>query len=211
MKVHTMKQHLEDGSANPEWMEVRSGKITGSVAKKLVTPTGKPSVQYKQEIGRIIAEAQGWQFPEFINPTYWMERGISMEEEARNWFQVQTGLKVIECGFIEHDSELAGFSPDGYVMDGDILIPVELKCPKPSTHIMWYLEGGLPKEHIGQCHFGLAVTDAPYMYFQSYCPNAAPVLEKVERTEYTDTMKTAIQTFIGELSEAQERIIGVVE
>ena len=196
MKVFTMEQRT------PEWDDVRKGKITGSVAKKLVTPTGKPSIQYKSEIGRIIAERMGWQEPEWLKPTYWMERGIDLEDESRKWFQVETGLKVIECGFIAHDNGLAGFSPDGYIMDGDILIPLELKCPKPSTHVTWFLDGGLPKEHIGQCHFGLAITDAPYMYFQSYTPNAKPVLEKVERSEYTETMKSAIVKFAEELSEA---------
>ena len=205
MIIHEMEQRT------PEWDEVRAGKITGSVAKKLVTPTGKRSTQYKSEIGRIIAESQGWQPAEFIKPTFWMERGVDIEPEARNWFQIEMGLKVHEVGFMEHDSGLAGFSPDGYVEEEGLIIPVELKCPKPSTHVTWWLEGGLPKEHAGQCHFGLAITDAPYMYFQSYCPNAAPLLEKVEATEYTKLMKEAIGDFIEELAEAQQRIIGVVE
>ena len=195
---------------DPEWYEIRSGKITGSVAKKLVTPTGKASVQYKTEIGRIIAEHHGWQEPEFIKPTYWMERGIDLEDESRKWFKVLTGLEVIECGFIEHDNGLAGFSPDGYIMDGDTLIPLELKCPKPSTHVTWFLEGGLPKDHIGQCHFALAITDAPYMYFQSYTPNAPPILIKVERSDYTKTMKSGIVKFADELSGAFSKI-GVSE
>lgn len=207
MRVYTeMKQRSE------EWFEIRAGKITASVASKLVTPAGKASIQYKSEIGRIIAENQGWQEPDFIKPTFWMERGVDMEEEARKWFQVETGLKVTECGFIEHDSGLAGFSPDGYVLDGDLLIPVELKCPKPSTHVKWILEGDeLPKDHKAQCHFALAVSDAPYMWFQSYCPNAKPILVKVERDEYTATMKEAIVKFVGELESAFKIVLGEVQ
>jgi hypothetical protein len=201
MRIHTMEQRT------PEWDAMRAGKITGSVASKLVTPTGKPSAQAKSEIGRIIAESEGWQPPEFLKPTFWMERGVKMEIEARNWFQIETGLKVTECGFIEHDSGLAGFSPDGYIMDGDVLIPVEFKCPKPSTHVTYLLEDGIPKTHIGQCHFGLAITDAPYMYFMSYCPNAAPKLLKVERTDYTDLMKAQIESFVEDLADARELVV----
>lgn len=201
MKIHYMEQRSE------EWDAVRAGKITGSVASKLVTPTGKKSTQAKSEIGRIIAESEGWQEPEFIPPSYWMERGVELEPEARNWFQVQTGLRVIECGFMEHDSGLAGFSPDGYVMEDGILIPVELKTPKPSTHIEWFLEDGLPAKHKPQCHFGLAISSAPYMYFESYCPNAEPVIVKVERDEYTETMESAIEDFISELASARERVV----
>lgn len=209
MKIHTMEQRT------PEWDEIRAGKITGSVAKKLVTPTGKVSIQYKSEIGRIIAEEQGWQEPDFIKPTYWMERGVNLEPEARGWFQVETGLLVHQCGFMEHSSGLAGFSPDGYVIEDDQVIPVELKCPKPSNHIMWFLEGGenivLPKDHIGQCHFGMVVADAPHMYFESYTPNASPLIVKVEWSEYTDTMAKMLDNFIFELKEAREKIIGVIE
>ena len=204
MKIHTMEQRT------PEWDKVRAGKITGSVASKLVTPTGKLSTQSGSEIGRIIAEEEGWQEPEFIKPTYWMERGVDLEPESRNWFQIEVGKKVTECGFMEHDSGLAGFSPDGYIMDGDQIIPVELKTPKPSTHISWVLAGGLPKVHAAQCHMGLVIADAPYMWFQSYCPNAAPLLEKVEWSEYTDTMKTALDAFIVDLKSAREKILGVV-
>jgi len=194
----------------PAWDAIRAGKITGSVAKKLVTPTGKLSTQYKAEIGRIIAEEQKWQEPEWIKPTYWMERGINLEAEARGWFQVQTGLRVTECGFMEHSSGLAGCSPDGYVEQDGHIIPVELKCPKPSSHIMWYLEGGLPKDHIGQCHFNMVIAESPYMYFESYTPNAAPVICKVEWSDYTETMKTALDNYLVEFKAARELILQVI-
>lgn len=204
MIIHTMEQRTE------AWDDIRAGKITGSVASKLVTPTGKRSTQAAGEIGRIIAEAQGWQPPEFIKPTFWMERGVDLEDESRNWLQIVLGMKIIQCGFMEHDSGLAGFSPDGYIMDGEQVIPVELKTPKPSTHITWVLQKGLPKVHHAQCHMGMVIADAPYMHFQSYCPNAAPLIERVEWSDYTDTMKTALDEFIVDFEKARELIIGEI-
>ena len=46
-----------------ELYELRAGRFTASIASKLVTPTGKPSVQYRGEIARIIAEQMGLQQP----------------------------------------------------------------------------------------------------------------------------------------------------
>jgi hypothetical protein len=185
----------------PEWDMLRAGRLTASMASKLVTPTGKMSTQYKMEIARIIAEQKGLQDPEFIKPTYWMERGIRLEEEALAWFEVETDLIVKPVGFVTSDNDLIGASPDGIireVTDGggnEQWIPLELKCPKPSTHIRYVLDGELPKDYIGQVHFQIALCDAPYGYFASYNPNIRPLILRVDRNEYTETMAKAFSEY----------------
>jgi hypothetical protein len=195
-----------------EWLELRAGHFTCSIAKKLVTPTGRVSSQYRGEIGRIIAEKMGWQEAEPFNPTEWMERGTDMEPEARRWFEVETGMDVdTEIGFIESEDGIFGFSPDGMVTLPDDLgyAPLELKCPKPSTHIGWLLEGELPAEHRGQVHFGMAMTNAECGYFMSYCPGVEPLLVRVERDDYTETMVAQMRLFADELSEALTTVTGL--
>jgi hypothetical protein len=192
----------------PEWDRLRSGKLTASCASKLVTPGGKISVQYKGEIARIIAEAMGLQEPEFIRPTYWMERGVNLETEARNWFEVETDLEVHDVGFISDMQNIVGCSPDGIIIDNDELIPLELKCPKPSTHIQWLLDGGVPADHLGQVHFQMALLEAPYAYFCSYNPGVEPLIIKVMWSEYTDTMVRVINQYKCEFTDAQQRIQG---
>lgn len=203
MIIHEMDQRT------PEWDEVRRGKITASVASKLVTPTGRRSAQATKEVGRIIAEKMGWQEPEFIDPTYWMRRGTELEPEARGWFQVETGIVVSEVGFIEHSSGLAGFSPDGIYYDDGQLIPVEFKCPKPSTHLEWLVNmPAIPAQHLPQCHFALAITGAPYMQFMSYHDEAPCLLHRVERNKMTETMIDALDEFYDELDSAFVKITG---
>ena len=90
------------------------------------------------------------------------------------------------------------------------MIPLELKCPKPSTHIQWYLEGGVPKEHIAQVHFQMALCEAPYAYFCSYNPEVAPLILKVEWSEYTDLMVKGIEKYTEEFHAAVKIIDGVV-
>jgi exodeoxyribonuclease (lambda-induced) len=166
-----------------------------------------------------VAEALDLQPAEFIPPTYWMERGINLEPEARGWFQVETGMPVRKAGFIEHESGLAGISPDGYV-DGAVdsklaglssvdqkfvVLPVELKCPKPGTHIQWLMAGGMPKKHLPQCHFQMVITGAPYMYFMSYHPTVEALLIKVERDEYTESLSIMLDAAIMTLREAIDK------
>jgi hypothetical protein len=199
---------MEQGS--DEWLDVRRGKFTASIASKLLTQTGKLSTQWHGEVGRIIAEHMGIQEPEPYMSTVWMERGTDLEAEARLWFTVETHLDVEEVGFIEGNSGMMGASPDGLIKLplGEQRIPLELKVPKPSTHIGWLLKGGLPAEHKQQVHFTMVLMDAPYAYFQSYSPDLEPLIVKVERDDYTEQMRAAMEFYCGEFKAAYKRITG---
>jgi hypothetical protein len=200
---------VEQGSE--EWLDLRRGKFTASIASKLLTPTGKVSSQFKGEIGRIIAESLGLQDPEPFMETYWMARGTDLEGEARDWFSVETDYPVEQVGFVESDSHLVGFSPDG-VMVHDPLKPtfiwLELKVPKPSTHVKWLINGVLPSEHTGQVHFSMAVSGAPFGYFMSYNPDLQPLIVRVERDDYTEKMVDAIAVYENEFKWAFNLITG---
>lgn len=196
----------------PEWDKLRAGRLTASMASKLVTPTGKASTQYKGEIARIIAEQKGLQLPEPLRATYWMERGVNLEAEALAWFEVETDLTVEQVGFVTSDDELIGASPDGIICHPDDIaapmIPLELKCPKPSTHIAYILDGVLPKEHIAQVHFQMALCEAPYAYFCSYNPEVQPLILKVMWDDYTDTMVKGIEAYRNEFRAAVTKLGG---
>ena len=202
--VHRCEQRSQ------EWDDLRRGRITASLAKKLVTPTGKVSTTYRGEIGTILAEAMGWQEPEFFNKTYWMERGVDLEAEARGMFQAQTGLMVEEVGFVSHTVWQAGASPDGINLDKRY--GAELKCPKPSTHIQWLQEfrktGDIPKEHLPQCHFGMAITGWDTWHFMSYHPEAPDIIATVKRNEMTELMEKQLAKFTAEFSEVKALLIG---
>ena len=210
--------HRDITQNTPEWKDLRRGKFTASIAGKLLTPTGRQSVSYKEEMGRIIAESMGLQEPEDMDlQTYWMARGTELEAEARRWFTVETEQVVEQVAFIEDG--LVGASPDGLIRmrrDADDklidqptqMIGLELKVPKPSTHIKWLLDGDLPKEHKAQCHFTMVLLDAPYQYFMSYSPDLEPLIIKVKRDDYTASMQAAIGNYIAEFSKAHHQITG---
>ena len=68
-------------------------------------------------------------------------------------------------------------SPDGMTDDGR---PIEIKCPKPGTHLMWLIGGTVPREHALQCQGHLWVTGAPSGLFLSFCPRLPPLLVRTE-------------------------------
>jgi hypothetical protein len=207
MIIHDVDQKSE------EWFAIRAGKLTASCASKLITPTGKLSTQYKGEISRIIAEKLGLQDPEEpVRETYWMAQGVELEGEARSWLEVMWGRPVFQTGFITSDDGVLGVSPDGYIYElgdqGPELVPIEIKCPKPSTHIKWVLDGGLPEEHRAQVHFAMVVTGAPYAWFMSYNPNLEPLLIKVERDEFTAALEAYTETYKTDLTNALNKFTG---
>ena len=218
MIIHTFKQYSD------EWWQVRKGLPTASAANKLLTPTGAISTQSKSLISSFIAEALGYQERQEFYQSFWMERGHAMEEEARRFFTFETGLAVFEVGFVTNDDKTAGCSPDSLVpFEGVTLfddmtadeweIPVnmigsglELKCPKPSTHIGYLLEDALPKEYTNQVHFSMAVTGLRKWHFLSYHPELDPLHKLVEWDQRTDMMRTAIESFLGELKDARKQM-----
>jgi hypothetical protein len=202
MIIHDIKQRSD------EWRAIRAGKITASVASKLVTQTGRISTQYRKEIGRIIAERMKLQESEDIPETFWVKRGIELEREALAWFSVETGLVLDTCGFVEADDHMSGFSPDSLTGAGRYIVPVEVKVPKPSTHISWLVDGGMPAEHVAQVHFGMVITGSPHAYFMSYCPEVEPLILKVKWSEHTDLMAKQIESFTDELQTTYRQLTG---
>ena len=72
---------------------------------------------------------------------------------------------------------------------------VEIKCPKLSTHITYLQGGSLPTEYKRQCAHLLWVTDAEWLDFASYHPDAFKTLfvyrlerEKAGIDEHAETV-----------------------
>lgn len=203
MIVHDCQQGTQ------EWFDVRRGVFSASIASKLLTPTGKLSVSRFDEEARLVAERLGLQNPEAPFSTEWMDRGVGMEAEARDWFQFVNGSSVDVVGFVTSSAmPWIGCSPDAICGVNE---PVELKCPKPSTHLRWLIANELPKEHIQQVHFQMVVCGAGRGWFMSYCPPLRPLIVEVPWDEYTEAMSAAIDTLISELDQLYNEARGAIQ
>ena len=86
--------------------------------------------------------------------------------------------------------------------------PIELKCPKASTHLKWLSMGVVPREHVAQVQGEIWVTGAECADFMSFHPGLPPLLEVVTPDPaYQDALDEHMPTFIEELLQARESLI----
>jgi len=139
------------------------------------------------------------------NPALWaVWNGIRQEPAALAAFQDWHGHALIEVGFCEHKSGVAGCSPDALIYGQPI--GFEGKAPLPATHIRYLLDGVLPSEYADQVHFSMAITGAIGWWFQSYCEGLPSFRVFTERSDYTERMVEGIAEFKEHLESARDEI-----
>jgi len=192
---------LEIPQGEPEWFDARRGIPTASCAGKIITPkTGKLSASAETYVAELIAETL--ESGDETQRSYWMERGILYEQEARDWYEFATGNEVRQVGIVLNNG--AGWSPDGLVdPDGGI----EIKCPKLSTHIKYLLAGELPDEYRPQIHAGMWIGERMWMDFVSYHPSVNSLLIRVLRDDYTEKVGKALAEFCEMLEIAKDKML----
>jgi putative phage-type endonuclease len=161
--------HFDIEQGSDEWHALRRGIVTASAISKLLTATFKPAsndtsraLLYQLLAERILGESD----QSFYNDD--MARGVLLEPYARDLY-TEHFAPVTECGFITLTTPagVLGYSPDGLV-GGDGLI--EIKCPRPKTHLRSLLTGEVPAEYFPQVQTGLAVTGRLWCDYISYAP-----------------------------------------
>jgi len=183
---------------SPEWFEARLGVPTSSNFDKLITMAGKPSTQSKNYMYKLAGE----KVSKVIEDSYQnaaMARGIELEDEARQMYQIVSGNAVEEVGFcITEGDMICGASPDGLMGDDGL---IEIKCPAVHTHVGYLMDNKLPSEYFQQVQGQLLVTGRKYCDFVSYFPGIKPLIIKVERDEdFLKLLKVELTMFCGKLN-----------
>lgn len=155
-----LQQHIFDPNnrfnyqTNPKWLDLRADRFTASNAADLLSK-GKDKDGLSKTIKKLInsramQKRTGWIDDSAMSYSEKeaVTRGLVYEEEARQWYQRQTGRNVVECGFVERGSYI-GCSPDGLVCDE--LRTVQIKIPMPANFVEAILNGW--KDYVPQCHF----------------------------------------------------------
>lgn len=180
-----------------EWWQLRRGIPTASRFDRVLTPaTGKPSAQQAGYIAELIAERSEFA-PPYVLPSGGfvsdeMAEGIRREPEARSWYALQTDGDVRQVGFVLSACGRFGASPDALVGEDGLL---ELKNPKPATHVQYLLAGTLPVEYRCQVHGALVVTGRKWVEFVSYCPGFPPLLVRVLPDGFTRALREELERF----------------
>lgn len=203
MKIFDFEQY------SPEWWAERRGLPTASKFGTLITPGGKPSTQAKKYMCELIAELHVHDEEESFEPTEWMLRGMELEDEARKWLAFDRGHEIRQVGLVKNDAGTCGASPDGLIDDAGMgwsNVPLEIKCPKGSTHIAYMLDRKLPDTYKPQVHGQMLVTGSDVALFMSYHPRFAPILIEVKRDAYTAKLEAALDKFVKDLSRSRGRL-----
>lgn len=203
MKIHQVDQYSLD------WVKLHFGIPTASGADNLVTPefklrTGDTPRSY---VYKKVAEK--WrEMPMLGISTFAMDQGVILEEEAKPFFTLETGIKLRKVGFITSDDGLAGCSPDA-LLDGNEC-GIEIKCPEAHTHVRYLVNGGLPKEYVAQVQFSMLVTGFKKWMFLSYRRKFPPLLVTVKRDERAiESLGKAVTGYHEEFRHAMEKIQGI--
>ena len=184
-----MKYYYDIEQGSDEWHLLRCGRFTASGISNLFM--GKSTAGYNNYINSVV---YGRLFNETSEDSFsneWTIRGLELEPEAINHYELETFNKINRVGFVELNSWV-GCSPDGLLGEDGL---IQIKCPKYSTQIDYHLKGQIPKNYYYQIQGEIYITGREWNIFYSYHPKLKPFVKKVKRD---DKLISEIETKLNE-------------
>lgn len=212
--VYDMPQHLEDGTtANPEWLAVRLGRITGSEADAMLAQgrtKGSESVQRRDLKIRKALERMTGRVIERKRQSDAMFRGLQLESEARGVYESVQGVLLDQCGFLAHNDLMAGCSVDGYYGDFEGL--VSIKCPEWSAHIATLRHGQIDLGYMRQIVHEQWVCGAEWTDFVSYNPDfdgklQLAVIRVPRKADAIEQHEAEVRRFLAEVDAEYDALV----
>jgi len=162
------------------WRQKRAGKITSSVASKLIK-RGQKGAKWGKESSRIIYDVLHERLTGEIRDTTTykdMEWGNTYEAEGIQYYSRTKGIDVIDCArdledivFLDEKVKGYGDSPDAMSKDGKII--AEIKCPAAGgIHMSYCSIKKIDKsfDYFWQLIGHFMASDADVVDFVSYDP-----------------------------------------
>ena len=173
------------GQGTEEWLKARLGVPSASNFSKVVTTKGQRSASFMGYVNALIAEKLTGD-PTYVKITEPMERGTSLEDEARAMYQLINDTEVRQVDFIKHPNMEVGCSPDGLIdvkCDRGLIGGLEIKCPLQGTHVEHLRAGKVPSKYMLQVQGCMFVTGRGYWDFMSYHPKMKPLIVRTYRDD----------------------------
>lgn len=188
---------------SPEWWKCRSGIPTASQFATVMAKgrSGGESKTRRTYLLKLAGERlTGEPMDSFSNSH--MERGQTMEEEARNAYAFMHDADPAPIGFIRNGD--AGGSPDALLGDDGLL---EIKTALPHILIGQLLKGGFPPEHKAQTQGQLWVSEREWCELVIYWPGLPLFIARAPRDEaYIKELTSEVARFNAELAEVVDKI-----
>ncbi len=198
MKIHDCKQ------GSDAWLQARLGVVTASCFDRIVTSKGALSKQSTAYMDRLITE-RALGYPLDDGSSQFMDRGTSMESQARAWYAFDKGVEPTTVGFVTRDDGRVGCSPDALVADDGGL---EIKCPAAHTHVGYRRDPSqLVAKYRCQVQGSLWITGREWWDMLSFHPTMEPLVVHVERDEaFIANLAEAIDAFLKQMDEAEQQL-----
>jgi hypothetical protein len=182
-----------------DWFSARLGIPTASRFKDVLAKgEGKTRKRYMLDLAgeRLTGE------PMESYSNLHMERGKTMEDEARALYAFMTDNECDRVGFVRNGDK--GASPDSLIgKDGAL----EIKTKLPALQIECILADKVPSEYIAQCQGLLWVAEREWVDFCSYWPKLPLFVKRMYRDEpYIKTLADEIVRFNDEMLALIEKI-----
>lgn len=186
---------------SPEWFERRRGCITASSCEKLF---GTKAARQKY-ICELAAQRLTQEATDNFRGTYWTDRGLALEEEARAAVEFHLDCEIQKVGLISSEwSRWVVCSPDGLIGEDTIL---QIKCPAPQTHVMYGWMPGLAEDYYYQLYAECAITGRRKAVIVSYCPGIKPIFDNVLfEFDKMDSFRTATIEALNDIDDIVKKL-----
>ena len=196
MIVETFDQYSTD------WFDAHSERPGASNFDKIITSKGNPtSGKTREQYLNKLAGQRVWGIYEETYQNDAMRRGIELEPEAREAYELITGRTVLQVGLCYRDEDKRYLcSPDGLLGNNG---GFEIKCPNLATHTGYLRKNKLPTQYFQQVQGSLFITGRSFWDFMSYYPGATSFIVTVEPDlEFHKKLDKALENFCDELDQA---------
>ena len=188
------------------WFAARCGNPGASSFDKLITSTGKASTQRQKYLYQCAGEIITGQKAESYSNGH-MERGVQLEAEARDLFQIINDVEVKQVALVYPDhTKDYHCSPDGLCF-GDMEAGLEIKCPSLPVAVEYLDKWVLPTEYKVQVQGSMMVTGLDSWWFMSYYPGLKPLILEVKRDDkFCNILKNEVEYFCSEVKALVEKL-----
>lgn len=179
---------LPQGS--PEWLSFRQGKLSASKAGIIMglSPYQTPFQLYEEEMG--LRDPQ----PQRAH----MTRGLEVEDQVREWFFMNTSIRVFPAVVQHATNPIFIASLDGLSKDGKTI--VEIKNNNEGYHLL-AKDGTLPAMYLAQVQFQMFVTGLSEAYYISHRQDSCIMVPVKRNQSYIDDMVEKCLDFKRRLNE----------
>ncbi len=114
-----------------------------------------------------------------------MQRGLALEEPARNEFIRQTGIEMVPAVVVSDEYNFMMASLDG--LSNNKQYAVEIKCPSHKDHDL-ALNGCVPEKYIPQLQHQMVVCKLEMIFYFSYNEESSKIIEVKRDDDYINSL-----------------------